>query len=169
MGDADYMYAFLNIVMPIAYEFAPEFVFSTFDLSDLHNKLLTYSWIVSAGFDAAAGDTLGNCNVTPACYAHMTALLSTLAGGKLVVALEVNSLSYILTNTLTTSCQLKKGWLQPRLDCQVRSSSDPCPPGRPTSRTSKIRSERNCDRSCVASRSHSEPVLALYPCIEFRT
>lgn len=28
MGDADYMYAFLNIVMPIAYEFAPEFVFS---------------------------------------------------------------------------------------------------------------------------------------------
>ncbi|CCO34746.1 histone deacetylase 6/10 [Rhizoctonia solani AG-1 IB] len=70
MGDADYMYAFLNIVMPIAYEFAPEFVF------------------ISAGFDAAAGDTLGNCNVTPACYAHMTALLSTLAGGKLVVALE---------------------------------------------------------------------------------
>jgi hypothetical protein len=29
MGDADYMYAFLNIVMPIAYEFAPELVFST--------------------------------------------------------------------------------------------------------------------------------------------
>ncbi|KAB5590041.1 Histone deacetylase 6/10 [Ceratobasidium theobromae] len=70
MGDADYMYAFLNIVMPIAYEFAPEFVF------------------ISAGFDAAAGDTLGMCDVTPACYAHMTALLSTLAGGKLVVALE---------------------------------------------------------------------------------
>ncbi|KAJ1304903.1 hypothetical protein OPQ81_006037 [Rhizoctonia solani] len=70
MGDADYMYAFLNIVMPIAYEFAPELVF------------------ISAGFDAAAGDTLGNCDVSPACYAHMTALLSTLAGGKLVVALE---------------------------------------------------------------------------------
>ncbi|KAH7339941.1 histone deacetylase complex protein [Rhizoctonia solani] len=70
MGDADYMYAFLNIVMPIAYEFAPELVF------------------ISAGFDAAAGDTLGNCDVTPACYAHMTALLSTLAGGKVVVALE---------------------------------------------------------------------------------
>ncbi|CUA67551.1 histone deacetylase 6/10 [Rhizoctonia solani] len=70
MGDADYMYAFLNIVMPIAYEFAPELVF------------------ISAGFDAAAGDTLGSCDVTPACYAHMTALLSTLAGGKLVVALE---------------------------------------------------------------------------------
>ena len=30
MGDADYMYAFLNLVMPIAYEFAPELVFSKF-------------------------------------------------------------------------------------------------------------------------------------------
>ncbi|CAE6446719.1 unnamed protein product, partial [Rhizoctonia solani] len=78
MGDADYMYAFLNIVMPIAYEFAPELVF------------------ISAGFDAAAGDTLGSCDVTPACYAHMTALLSTLAGGKLVVALEA---SFHLTKT----------------------------------------------------------------------
>ena len=26
MGDADYLYAFQRIVMPIAYEFAPEFV-----------------------------------------------------------------------------------------------------------------------------------------------
>ncbi|KAG9086282.1 Histone deacetylase hda1 [Ceratobasidium sp. 370] len=70
MGDADYMYAFLNLVMPIAYEFAPELVF------------------ISAGFDAALGDDLGDCEVTPSCYAHMTALLSTLAGGKVVVALE---------------------------------------------------------------------------------
>ncbi|KAF8597513.1 histone deacetylase clr3 [Ceratobasidium sp. AG-I] len=70
MGDADYMYAFLNLVMPIAYEFAPELVF------------------ISAGFDAAEGDNLGGCDVSPACYAHMTALLGTLAGGKLVVALE---------------------------------------------------------------------------------
>jgi histone deacetylase 6 len=51
------------------------------------------SWngcLVSAGFDAAEGDTLGMCDVTPSCYAHMTALLSTLAGGKVVVALEVS-------------------------------------------------------------------------------
>ena len=26
MGDADYLYAFQRIVMPIAYEFAPDFV-----------------------------------------------------------------------------------------------------------------------------------------------
>ncbi|CAE6428524.1 unnamed protein product [Rhizoctonia solani] len=89
MGDADYMYAFLNIVMPIAYEFAPELVF------------------ISAGFDAAAGDTLGSCDVTPACYAHMTALLGTLAGGKLVVALEGGyNLDSISRSALAVTCAL---------------------------------------------------------------
>ena len=44
---------------------------------------------VSAGFDAAEGDDLGECLVTPAVYAHMTHMLSSLAGGRLVVALEV--------------------------------------------------------------------------------
>ena len=44
---------------------------------------------VSAGFDAAAGDELGECEVTPAGYAHLTQMLSVLAGGKLLVALEV--------------------------------------------------------------------------------
>ena len=31
MGDADYLYAFHNIVMPIAIEFAPELVISELD------------------------------------------------------------------------------------------------------------------------------------------
>lgn len=70
MGDADYIYAFQQVVMPIAYEFAPDFV------------------IVSAGYDAAEGDTLGLMKVSPAGYAHMTHLLSVLANGKLVLALE---------------------------------------------------------------------------------
>lgn len=70
MGDADYLYAFQKVVMPIAVEFAPDLV------------------IVSAGFDAARGDDLGECDVTPAGYAHMTHMLSSLANGKLVVALE---------------------------------------------------------------------------------
>jgi len=43
---------------------------------------------VSAGFDAASGDELGECEVSPAGYAHMTHMLSGLAGGHLVVALE---------------------------------------------------------------------------------
>ncbi|KAF8973205.1 histone deacetylase complex protein [Flammula alnicola] len=79
MGDAEYIYAFQKVVMPVAMEFAPELV------------------IISAGFDAAAGDELGECLVSPAGYAHMTHMLSGLAGGRLVVALEggynLNSIS----------------------------------------------------------------------------
>lgn len=70
MGDGDYMAAFQKIVMPIAQEFDPDLV------------------IVSAGFDAAAGDELGGCFVTPACYSHMTHMLMSLAEGKVVVCLE---------------------------------------------------------------------------------
>ncbi|EEH17458.2 hypothetical protein PABG_00021 [Paracoccidioides brasiliensis Pb03] len=70
MGDGDYMYAFQEVIMPIAYEFDPDLV------------------IISAGFDAAAGDELGGCFVTPPCYAHMTRMLMNLAGGKVAVCLE---------------------------------------------------------------------------------
>ena len=44
--------------------------------------------LVAAGFDAAAGDELGGCFVTPACYAQMTHMLMTLADGKIAVCLE---------------------------------------------------------------------------------
>ncbi|MCJ1304776.1 Histone deacetylase hda1 [Hypocenomyce scalaris] len=70
MGDADYMFAFQHIVMPVAHDFDPDLV------------------IIAAGFDAAAGDQLGGCFVTPTCYAHMTHMLMSLAEGKLVVCLE---------------------------------------------------------------------------------
>nr|ABI74745.1 putative histone deacetylase [Monascus purpureus] len=70
MGDGDYMFAFQQIVMPIANEFDPDLV------------------IVASGFDAAAGDELGGCFVTPACYAQMTHMLMTLANGKVAVCLE---------------------------------------------------------------------------------
>ncbi|KAJ5507082.1 hypothetical protein N7527_009225 [Penicillium freii] len=70
MGDGDYMFAFQEVVMPIAQEFNPDLV------------------IVAAGFDAAAGDVLGGCFVSPACYAQMTHFLMTLANGKVAVCLE---------------------------------------------------------------------------------
>lgn len=70
MTDGDYLYAFQQIVMPIAQDFDPDMV------------------IVSAGFDAAEGDMLGLCHVSPAGYAHMTHALMSLAGGKLAVCLE---------------------------------------------------------------------------------
>ena len=88
MNDADYLYAFHKIVMPIAMEFAPELVISG-SLLGIKNEPDSFCLIVSAGFDAAEGDDLGGCHVSPAGYAHMTHMLAGLAGGKLVVALEV--------------------------------------------------------------------------------
>ena len=44
--------------------------------------------IISAGFDAADGDELGGCFVTPPCYAHMTHMLMSLAAGRVAVCLE---------------------------------------------------------------------------------
>lgn len=71
MKDADYIYAFERVVMPVAREFDPQLV------------------IISAGFDAADGDPIGGCYVTSKGYAHMTHMLMTLARGNVVVALEV--------------------------------------------------------------------------------
>ncbi|XP_058127858.1 histone deacetylase 6 [Anopheles ziemanni] len=82
MGDAEYVAAFHSIVLPIAYEFEPELV------------------LVSAGFDAAIGDPLGGCRVTPEAYGHFTHWLSALACGRLIVCLEggynVNSISHAM-------------------------------------------------------------------------
>jgi len=69
-GDGDYLYVWSHVLMPLAYEFAPDLV------------------IISAGFDAALGDPLGGYRVTPPGYAHLTHQLKALAQGRLVVALE---------------------------------------------------------------------------------
>ncbi|XP_031735552.1 histone deacetylase 6-like, partial [Anarrhichthys ocellatus] len=70
MGDSDYLAAFHSVVMPIATEFNPGLV------------------LVSAGFDAARGDPLGGYHVTPEGYAHLTHLLMSLAGGRILLILE---------------------------------------------------------------------------------
>lgn len=70
MGDTDYLSAWHRLVLPIAYEFNPELV------------------LVSAGFDAAQGDPLGGCNVSPEGYAHLTHLLMGLASGRIILILE---------------------------------------------------------------------------------
>jgi histone deacetylase 6 len=69
-GDAEYLAAFDRVLLPIARDFRPDIV------------------LVSAGFDAAAGDPLGAMRVTPAGYAQMTARLTALASGRIVLALE---------------------------------------------------------------------------------
>jgi histone deacetylase 6 len=69
-GDAEYVAAFDRVLLPIARDFRPDLV------------------LVSAGFDAAAGDPLGAMRLSPAGYAKLTELLTTLAGGRVVLALE---------------------------------------------------------------------------------
>eukprot|EP01128_Nolandella_sp_AFSM9_P009832 TRINITY_DN649_c0_g1_i1.p1 TRINITY_DN649_c0_g1~~TRINITY_DN649_c0_g1_i1.p1 ORF type:complete len:486 (-),score=165.40 TRINITY_DN649_c0_g1_i1:308-1765(-) len=70
MGDRDYLALFKYLFVPIAKEFAPDFI------------------IVSAGFDCAAGDKLGPMKVSTAGFAHMASLLESVAPGRIVFALE---------------------------------------------------------------------------------
>ncbi|KAJ3276830.1 hypothetical protein HDV01_002885 [Terramyces sp. JEL0728] len=77
VGDADYLHVFQQIIMPAAYEFNPQLVISN-----------NISKVVCAGFDAGLGDFIGESFVTPAGFAQFTHLLKGLANGKLVLALE---------------------------------------------------------------------------------
>ena len=70
MGDADHLSAFDRLLLPIARSFSPDLV------------------LVSAGFDAAAGDLLGGMRVSPGGYAALTERLLSLADGRVVLALE---------------------------------------------------------------------------------
>ncbi|XP_018917401.2 histone deacetylase 6 isoform X2 [Bemisia tabaci] len=83
IGNAEYIAAFHQIVLPIAYQFNPELI------------------IVSAGFDAAIGDPLGGYKVTPEAYGHFTHWLSSLANGRVILTLEggynVRTISYAMT------------------------------------------------------------------------
>ncbi|KAI0085134.1 histone deacetylase complex protein [Irpex rosettiformis] len=103
MGDGDYLHAFEHIVMPIAMEFAPELV------------------IISAGFDAAQGDDLGECEVSPGGYAHMTHMLSGLADGKLVVALEGGYSLDAISRSALAVAKVLLGEAPPQLDPLVAS------------------------------------------------
>jgi histone deacetylase 6 len=79
VGDAEYLAAFRQLVLPIARSFDPQLV------------------LISAGFDAAEGDPLGGCNLTPAGYSHMTSELLGLHAGKARVLLVLEG-GYNLTS-----------------------------------------------------------------------
>ncbi|CAF3550340.1 unnamed protein product [Adineta steineri] len=70
LKNADYMYIFFNIILPIAYEYDPDLV------------------LVSAGYDVALGCPEGEMKVTPDTFAHLTHYLKGLANGKVMVLLE---------------------------------------------------------------------------------
>lgn len=69
MGDAEYIAVFTNLLLPVAFSFAPELI------------------IISAGFDSADGDPLGGCRLSPEGYACMTKLLMSVCP-RIVLALE---------------------------------------------------------------------------------
>jgi len=70
MGDDEYLAAFDRVLLPIARAFDPRLV------------------LVSCGFDAAAGDLLGGMRLSADGYAAMTERVLSLAGGRVVLALE---------------------------------------------------------------------------------
>ncbi|KAL6995076.1 Histone deacetylase 5 [Sarracenia purpurea var. burkii] len=69
-GDVDYLAVWDHVLIPVAKEFCPDIV------------------IISAGFDAAVGDPLGGCCVTPYGYSVLLKKLMEFAQGKIVMALE---------------------------------------------------------------------------------
>lgn len=70
MGDADYIYAMNRVIMLIAIEYDPDLV------------------IISSGFDAADGDFIGGCHLSPNAYGYLTHMMKVLANGNLVVVME---------------------------------------------------------------------------------
>ncbi|CAN1296730.1 Histone deacetylase 5 [Linum perenne] len=69
-GDSDYLAVWDHVLIPVAKDFDPDII------------------IVSAGFDAAAGDPLGGCRVTPYGYSVLLEKLMDFGNGKVVLAFE---------------------------------------------------------------------------------
>ena len=108
MGDAEYIHCWNQVLLPIAYAFDPDLV------------------IVSAGFDAARGDPLGGCDVTPEGYAHLTHLLSGLAGGKLIIALEGGYNLTSISNSMTACVEALVSNTPPRLEAPLGEPKIEC-------------------------------------------
>ncbi|XP_067250495.1 histone deacetylase 6 isoform X1 [Chanodichthys erythropterus] len=70
MEDGDYITAFQQLLLPVAYEFQPQLV------------------LVAAGFDSVIGDLKGEMRVSPQCFSILTHMLKGVAQGRLVLALE---------------------------------------------------------------------------------
>eukprot|EP00040_Diaphanoeca_grandis_P019107 m.100657 g.100657 ORF g.100657 m.100657 type:complete len:676 (+) comp27264_c0_seq1:166-2193(+) len=98
MGDEEYLLAFRQVLMPIATEFDPDIVF------------------ISAGFDAARGDPLGGCMITPEGYAHLTHMLCGLASGRVIIALEGGYNLTSISESMAACVGVLVGDAPPRFD-----------------------------------------------------
>ena len=108
-GDAEYLSAFDRILLPIAARFGPDLV------------------LVSAGFDAAAGDPLGSMRLSSNGYAAMTHRLRTLAGGRLCLALEGGYDLEAISSAAAACLRILLGGPAP-----------PGPTGRPTAAATRV-------------------------------
>ena len=94
-NDADYLYVFREVVVPVAGLFKPEIV------------------LVSAGFDTHRNDPLGGMAVTERGFAKMTRMLMDVAarecGGKVCLVLEGGYDITALTNSVRTVIMELKG------------------------------------------------------------
>lgn len=70
MGDCDYLATWQRILLPVANAYQPDLI------------------LVSAGFDAAKGDPLGRCELTPNGYHSLLKALLPISPGKVIVVLE---------------------------------------------------------------------------------
>lgn len=69
-GDADMLLVWRELLIPILEEYDPQII------------------LISAGYDAAAGDHVGKCCLTSNCYGSLLNMLGNHANGKMVLALE---------------------------------------------------------------------------------
>jgi hypothetical protein len=157
MGDADYLYVFHHVVMPIALEFSPELVFGNCFPGLAYSSTNTIP--VSAGFDAAEGDDLGECHVTPAGYAHMTNMLCSLANGRVVVALEVFGIFVVF---LIYPRDYSAGGLQPGIHLKLGTGRHKSLAGRPTPSVTPALPKRRGLENCLGSRYSAQSVLEVY-------
>uniref|UniRef100_A0A3Q3E141 histone deacetylase n=1 Tax=Labrus bergylta TaxID=56723 RepID=A0A3Q3E141_9LABR len=95
MSDVEYLAAFRSVVMPIANEFAPDIV------------------LVSSGFDAVEGHPppLGGYTLTSKCFGYLTRQLMTLAGGRVVLALEGACVAALLGQEVRWSAVVSQTFL----------------------------------------------------------
>ena len=68
VGDAEMLYVWKKLLIPLARSYKPELI------------------LISAGFDSCRGDPLGECDISPQCFGHLTRMLMEI--GNVVVALE---------------------------------------------------------------------------------
>eukprot|EP01052_Picozoa_sp_SAG31_P026414 SAG31_NODE_2391_length_5799_cov_3.680526_2_plen_575_part_00 len=109
--DADYIYVWNRIVLPLAYEFCPDMV------------------VVAAGFDAGVADPIGSslhspCSVavTPQCFGHLTAMLNIVAGGRVALVLEGGYNLCTASESLAACINALRGLASPMQRCMKPSA-----------------------------------------------